>query len=293
MLQRSLLVLSLLLLPFSVGYADETPTYRFAVTDIVGLEELQREYKKFQEILKEKTGVKLKLFPVTGRTVVVEAFRSGRLDLALTGPAEYVALASRVPVQPVVGLFRPEYSSVVLARKDSEIQSIEDLKGKKVAFGDFGSTSYHLAPLQLLKDGGLEVNSEIEKINISKHVAFHTLVRGQVAALGFSKQRFEQFLDEDDSVAKEDFIVLAEGPHLPSDLIVASRRVPEEVVMRLRKAFEKDSEEILEAILVGQRNQKYSDIRFQTALSDSDYDYVRKMYQTAGLEHFSKDKVNS
>jgi phosphonate transport system substrate-binding protein len=63
---------------------------RFVVTDIVGLEELQTEYGAFQKLLSEISGVELRFFPVTNRTAAVESLKAKKIDVVLTGPAEYV-----------------------------------------------------------------------------------------------------------------------------------------------------------------------------------------------------------
>ena len=46
---------------------------RFAVTDVVGMENLQREWGPFQKLLEDKTGFKLAFFPVTFGSKSLEA----------------------------------------------------------------------------------------------------------------------------------------------------------------------------------------------------------------------------
>ena len=49
------------------------------------------------------------------------------------------------------------YSSIIFARKDSGIHSLEELKGKKIAFEDPGSTSGYLLPKAVFKQKGIEM----------------------------------------------------------------------------------------------------------------------------------------
>lgn len=51
----------------------------------------------------------------------------------------------------------PTYRSVFFARKDSSIQSLEDLKGKVVTFEDRGSSTGFFIPASLMIDAGLEL----------------------------------------------------------------------------------------------------------------------------------------
>ena len=53
---------------------------RLAVTDIVGLENLQREYAPFQKMLTEKTGMNVQLFPVPSRTAACLLYTSDAAD---------------------------------------------------------------------------------------------------------------------------------------------------------------------------------------------------------------------
>ena len=70
----------------ATAISAQAQTLRLAVTDIVGLENLQREYAGFQKILSEKSGMKVELFPVPNRTAAVEALNAKKIDLVLTGP---------------------------------------------------------------------------------------------------------------------------------------------------------------------------------------------------------------
>jgi phosphonate transport system substrate-binding protein len=85
------------LVPVAIAPAAQAQAQdlKLAVTDVVGLENLQREYAPFQKLLSEKAGVKIELFPVPNRTAAVEALNARRVDLVLTGPAEYVVFKKR------------------------------------------------------------------------------------------------------------------------------------------------------------------------------------------------------
>src|SRR3954451_17728318 len=71
----------------AAGNGDST--LRFAVTDLQGLEELQREFGAFERTFEERSGLDLEFFAVTNRTAAAAALESGDVDVVLTGPAEY------------------------------------------------------------------------------------------------------------------------------------------------------------------------------------------------------------
>lgn len=51
---------------------------------------------------------------MTNRTAALEALRFKKVALVLTGPAEYAVMGKRVKSDVVVGLYRPDYLSMIL-----------------------------------------------------------------------------------------------------------------------------------------------------------------------------------
>ena len=89
----------------------------FAVTDIEGLEELQRDFGEFRELLEKEIGKKVKFFPLSSRTLVVEALRSQKVDFVLTGPSEYIVIRTKAQAVPLVRFSRPDYFSCLVVKK--------------------------------------------------------------------------------------------------------------------------------------------------------------------------------
>ncbi|HNQ94504.1 MAG TPA: phosphate/phosphite/phosphonate ABC transporter substrate-binding protein [Anaerolineales bacterium] len=54
------------------------------------------------------------------------------------------------------------YWTMLVVARDSDIDSIDDLNGKKFAFPDAGSTSGYLVPSVMLKEAGVTVGEELE-----------------------------------------------------------------------------------------------------------------------------------
>lgn len=127
----------------SPAFGQTRQRLRFAVTDVDGSENLQREFGPFKAAFERvMPNVEIALFPVSGRTSAVEAMNANQVDLVLTGPAEYVVFKARMPaVQPVVIWQRPDYFSQVVVLAEGPIKQLSDLKGKKISFGEIGSTS--------------------------------------------------------------------------------------------------------------------------------------------------------
>jgi phosphonate transport system substrate-binding protein len=259
---------------------------RFAVTDVVGLETLQREWGPFQKALESKSGLKIAFFAVNNRTAAAEALRAKRLDLVFTGPAEYVVMRARTDAVPVVAIQRVDYYPNVVVRADSGITDVAGLKGRKVAFGPIGSTSRHLGPMQVLADMGLNPRQDIQPTHVNPNVGMEALKRGDVAGMGMNFTDYQKLRDRDPSTA---YFVVARGRDLPLDLILAGSHVDKGTVAKVRKAIADNQVEMSKAVLAGEgENVKFKGMVWVPSIRDEDYNYVRKMYGTIGQKQFSE-----
>ena len=264
--------------------AQAADPIRFAVTDIEGLEALQQEFSAFEKALEEITGLEVELFPVNSRTAAVEAMTAEQIDFVLTGPAEYVVIKELTDAKIVVGWQRPDYFSQIVALSEGPVKTVEDLKNESVSFGAVGSTSQHLGPAQALADLGLDYAKDYNPQIISRNVAVEALIRGDIAAVGMNFGHLQRIRA---AFPDTSFTVVGRGRDLPNDILVARAGVSDEAFEKVRNAFLNDSGTLMEAILQGEDNQKYKGDFFLTEIDDSDYDYVREMYRTIGVDTFS------
>lgn len=269
----------------SATVANAADTIRFAVTDIEGLENLQREFGAFRDKLSAHTGYDIDFFPVNSRTAAVEAMKAGQVDFVLTGPAEYVVFKARTDAKVVVGWQRPNYFAQIVTLAEGPIKSTKDLVGKKVSFGSVGSTSQHLGPAQALADVGLLYGKDYDPQIISRNVAVEALIRGDLAAVGMNFGHLEKIRKKFPDQA---FTVVARGRDLPNDILIASPDVDEKMFESVRTAFIDHGNDLMSAVLTGDDNQKYKGGFFLNTVKDQDYDYVRSMYETIGVDTFNQ-----
>jgi phosphonate transport system substrate-binding protein len=284
---RRTAVLAGLALSFALTTAAHAQTeLKLAITDVVGLETLQREWGAFQKALEARSGVKIAFFAVNNRTAAAEALRARRVDLVMTGPAEYVVMRARTDAVPVIAIQRVDYYPNVVVRADSGITDVSGLKGKRVAFGSIGSTSRHLGPMQLLADLGLDPRSDIQATHVNSNIGFEALKRGDVAAMGMNYTDFQKLRQRDPTTP---YFVLARGRDLPLDLILAGSHVDKGMVEKVRRAIADNAGEMTKAVLAGGgENVKFADMVWVPSIRDEDYNYVRKMYRTIGQSQFSE-----
>lgn len=261
----------------------------FADTGSEGLEELQREFGPFRDVLAEVTGLEIEFFAVSNRTVAAEALRAGQLDFALAGPSEYTIITSVTDAEPVVAFSRVDYYSVIATLADSGITKPADLVGERVAMNDVGSTSGHLGPSQVLADYGLNPVDDIEVMNVGSEVGFQALMKGDVAAMGTSGASYARLREQaSGDRGPGDFRVIARGPDLPNDVLLVGGHVDDEIIERMRAAFaDPASAERLHAALVAVSDEKYGLTKFIPTVTDADYDYMRNAFRAIGQDQFA------
>ncbi|TCD13373.1 phosphonate ABC transporter substrate-binding protein [Oricola cellulosilytica] len=105
------------------------------------------------DLLPAAIGVKeVKLFPAADYDGVIQGLLGGTLDYAELGASGYakVYLTDPGAVDPVLTTVQVDgatgYYSIMLVRRDSGIETIDDMKGKKLGFADPDSTSGFLVP---------------------------------------------------------------------------------------------------------------------------------------------------
>ena len=260
-------------------------TIRLAITDVDGLESLQREFGPFKAAFEKVSGLKVEFFPVSGRTAAVEAMAAKQVDFVLTGPAEYIVFQARTKATPVVTWQRPDYTSYVVTTEASGIKALTELKGKKVSFHEIGSTSRHLGPGYLIEKAGLTYAKDYEPLFVKVNVGIEAMQRGDIAAIGVNGTDLARFKEKMPDVK---LVVLAKSESLPDDVLIASPDVAAATVAKVRDAFANNFETLFAAVTSTDANRKYVGGKFIADVKDSDYEIIRQMYRSVGIESFSK-----
>lgn len=248
---NKLVAASLLALSASVSlpaFADASQCpkqLRFADTGIEGMEEMVRTYGQFQKTLTDIIGVDIQFFPVSDRTATVNALQFNQVDMILAGPSEYVLMRNRQDVKMMVGIERTEYSSVFVVRGDSDIQSLADLKGKKIAMKDPGSTTGHIIPSLMLKDAGLDYQKDVQAMLLD-NARFEAMINRDVDALGSGVRDLETLQERD---PEANYRIIAESETMPRDLFVARGGISDECISYVNKQIMANADTLMDAIL--------------------------------------------
>jgi phosphonate transport system substrate-binding protein len=193
------------------------------------------------DALRQSLGMEVKPFVATDYNGVIEALRAKKLDVALLGPFSYVLAASIAEVDPIA---IPEtqkqgssYHSLIVARKDRNIRTLADLKGRSFAFVDPSSTSGHLFPKTAMLRAGLDPDTDLRAIFAGSHDASVIAVQnGKVDAAAVADGLLDAAIARGMVKADEIQIVWKSEP-IPGAPVVYRRDLPEPLKQRIRAAF--------------------------------------------------------
>lgn len=152
-------------------------TITFAAVPAESSATLDQTFSNLTDLIEQETGVTVEFQNASDYAAVIEGMRAGQVDVASFGPFSYViAKDSGVDLSPVAAPTddpngEPAYTSLAYVKEGSDINSIEDLKGKTVCFVDQASTSGFLVPMNGLMDVGIDMDSDIEQVLAGGHDA--------------------------------------------------------------------------------------------------------------------------
>ncbi|WP_265516031.1 phosphonate ABC transporter substrate-binding protein [Nitratireductor luteus] len=170
MLKKTLLgAVAFTALIVGAAQAEDLKEFRIGILGGENEADRMRKFECMTELLPEVLGVeKVSLFPASDYDGVVQGLLGGTLDYAELGASAYAKVYLEDPdaVYPILTTVQTDgstgYHSVMVARKDSGISTLEDLKGKKLGFADPDSTSGYLVPaVTLPKALGMPIEEHV------------------------------------------------------------------------------------------------------------------------------------
>ena len=198
-------------------------------------------FADFQKYLEEATGKKVIYYTVQSNAAEVEAMRSGRLHIAgfSTGPTGFaVNLAGYVPIA-VKGY--PDgfqgYNLILVTKKDSDIMSIDDIKGKRIAHTSASSNSGNLAPRAIFPQHGIIPDKDYTVVYSGKHdPSILGVAHGDYDAAPVASDVFKRMAAAG-RVNADDFRIVFTSPKFPTSSFGYAHDLNPELVKKIVDAF--------------------------------------------------------
>lgn len=273
--------------------SDETLVVQFVPTNNDGTMEAKSE--PFAEYLSEKLDRDVEVTVATDYSAIVEAMDSGQVDIGIMPPAAYVQaretdgaeaiLTSQLADYdqetglPLEGELTNTFKGEILVRTDSDIESLEDLKGKNIITLNPTSASGYIYPIAEMREAGIDPTNEVTMTTVSDIPSELSAVLSEQADAAFvfegARNVFASFFTEDDLFEELRVLYLTEGD-IPNDAIAVQPEMDTELKEEIKAVFlnMKDDEEGSEAMAIW-GHQGYEEA------ADSAYDTIREYTEKA------------
>jgi phosphonate transport system substrate-binding protein len=160
-----------------------------------------RKFGPIVKYLESKLGMKVEFTPVNDYPAAVEALVNKQVDLVWFGGFTHVQANVRSGGKIIPIAQREEdtkFQSVFIAKTDSGIKSLNDLKGKQVSFGSASSTSGHLMPRSFLLEAKIDPDKDFKRVAYSgaHDATIASVVSGKVDAAALDITVWNKFVKE-------------------------------------------------------------------------------------------------
>jgi phosphonate transport system substrate-binding protein len=240
-----------------------------------------RQSQAILDIVAKHTGMKIDAFVGSDYNATIEALRAGHIDVALLGPFSYVLATTVAPVEAfaitvTARSMQPSYQSIIIAGKDSNINSLADLKGRTFAFTDPGSTSGFMVPSAAFIKAGVTPEKDFKQVMYSGgHDATIVAVgSGKVDAGSVADRIYERGCAKGLADCNKLKVVWT-SPPIPNDPLLYRKTLSEDMKKKIREAF------------FSVKNLAFGEMgtvaRFDPA-TDKDYDPIREIASALKLD---------
>jgi phosphonate transport system substrate-binding protein len=185
----------------AMSAAQAQTTLRVTTIPEEAATEQVRKFTPLAEYLEKQLGMKVVFTPVTDYPAAVESMVNKKVDLVWFGGFTYVQAKLRSGDKVVPLAQREEdtrFQSVFIAKTDSGIKTLADMKGKQISFGSASSTSGHAMPRGVLVQAGINPEKDFKRIAYSgaHDATIASVVSGKVDAAALDITVWKKFVAE-------------------------------------------------------------------------------------------------
>lgn len=294
-MKKILLALFSFIFVFSiVGCTTKTETkkeekvIKMGFVPLKNSEKLVEDLKPISDYLSERLGVKVEAFTASNYIGVVEGLGSGSVDFGIIPPFSSLLAQKQSNAKPILTskgkTGKPGYTAELYVRKDSGIKSLQDVKGKKVAFVDPSSSSGYIYPGAMLVEAGLNLDKDISYQFSGGHDKSLQLLLNKDVDVIATFDGVEDRYAKDFPQAKTDIQKLATSDMIPGIMVTTSSKMDKELQDKLEKAL-RDVEND------PKMKELFTKMFSITGFTDVDQDAYKKVEATAKVMNVDLDKV--
>ena len=275
MLKKIIFSICLIFLSFSLSADENTYKMVFVPASEKGDES---DYTNLIAITEKLTGLNIDTIKVTDYNAAVEAMRAGRAHIAWYGGNTYVKAADIANAEAFAAGVRPGekdagYYTYFVVKKDSNLKTFADVKGKVLSLNTIGSTSGDLIPQVELSKINLSIKNEDHFKNVfyagTHDACLLAVINNQSDVCGMSSRNFEARL-EDGTFKQDDVRIIHKSVRVPPPPLAYSKLIPLNDREKIKKA-------VLEAHKHGEIGGYGGKMSHYIGVKDSDYNVLREV----------------
>ena len=261
------------------GEARETITLA-----ILPCSDAVRAFKKFSPLAKylsQETGFDIKIVVPKDYIEFERATKTSKIHFALQDPHTYVRLSEWYNKDALIKTIASDgttyHSGVFIARKDSGINRIENLRNKSVMFGPMISAPKWLAAKMLLDENGIDIDEDLLLYcngGCCEDITFNVYIKTVDAGV-VCDHFIERHSDKQDElgIVGEQIAIIGKTKSVPTRVFSACENVGNDIVTAVNKA-------LLRLDLKKPAHKKIlhdAELNGFQESKDEDYDYIRML----------------
>lgn len=263
----ALVIIVLSSLPATIGAAE---SYKLSMLPRYSSEEINRRISPLAEYLAQKTGADVEAVITSDFAQYEKQLKSGSIAMGYENPYIYTLVSGthEALAMAVKGKDQDKFRGIIIARKDSGLAGMEDLRGKLISIVGYTSAGGYLSQKLSLMEAGIDVESACtisEAVDNKQENVILAVYTGEADA-GFIRE--SALHQADDYISAAQIKVIAECAWLPNWAFSVNRSMPDNTKKNIQAALMelKPDHPVMKALKID---------RFRSA-ADGDYEPIRR-----------------
>lgn len=293
---RLLLLASMLFIAAGCKTEGKRPVVKIGYMLCNSEQETTQRFLPLTRYLSDKVGVDFVMVPVDTNDFD-KRFKNGEFTFTHTNSILYIILREHHGVELLAsekrGKFGSRTAGSIIARKDSGITKLSDIKGKRMAFGPMLAPTGYLAEYDLMLAAGINPENDLGHYTIPsgsfKHEKLiYGVLYGQYDVAAAPVLDIETMTREG-KISTDDIVILAQSVPVPYCTFAVAKGTDPALVKKVKDALMslKPSDT---AVVDGEtlKVMKAAWIDGYEELLDSDYDPLREMAKRVNMPPYQK-----
>jgi len=290
MLRKILILFALVnLLGLALGCIAPAPPkpgkeiVKVSAQPVYSLHVMSQKYSPLFRYLADETGYDVRVVSAMSYDNYPPALEANQVHIGIQNPSAYVTLVKTRRARPLVKMVQPDggtsYRGVIIARQDSGIDTVEDLRGKTVVAASRIAVGGFLAQTVVCRQHGIDLDKDLHLSLVDTQDAVINAVYQGKAEVGFVRE--DALPPVKESIDLSRLSIVSYTDYYPTWCVAAFADTPAEVARKIARALlnldieDPEHRGILEAAGVA---------GFQEA-ADADYDIIRTTMEALNIPY--------